>query len=507
MPAMKRAWKWMMVLAAVAAPWLYGLSFPFVYDDVGLIEENAFLEDPSNVGRVLTAQTLADPGVVNGRRPVVLASYFLDRALYGLKPTGWRVTSLLLHLGCVGLFMWLLRRLGAASFFAGSAGLLYGLHPVLTEAVHAPGFRADLLCFFFLLAALHCFMGPSGRVGRQATGLACLALALLSKETALVMPLALAVLMGLFPEAFPPLRRRRSGAVALCAGLAGVFFCLWAVLPTALQAAGGGAWNGESLRFPENLFSIPSLWTHTLRLLVVPWPLNVTPAFVPVPGVFSVRFAVGLFWLGLCLFGAWRWRRSLPFLSLALAWMLIFFLPVSNLWPLLHPVAERYLYSIAPGFGLLAAWILAQQSIRSRVAGVTALGLLYAVLLMWRIWQWETPAKLWTAAYFQNANSATAATWLGLLQEQAGNSEEALAFYQAAVKSNPQAAAAWINAGILEGKRGNAAESEWLLRRAIEVQPENANAWRNLAVCLAGQARALEARAAAQKAVDLRRNP
>ena len=37
-----------------------------------------------------------------------------------------------------------------------------------------------------------------------------------------------------------------------------VFFALWLALPTDLQAA-GGAWNGESLRFPETLWSAPAL--------------------------------------------------------------------------------------------------------------------------------------------------------------------------------------------------------------------------------------------------------
>ena len=35
----------------------------------------------------------------------------------------------------------------------------------------------------------------------------------------------------------------------------------------------------------------------------------------------------------------------------------------------------------------------------------------YALLVTWRLGQWASPEKLWTAAYFQNSRSATAATW------------------------------------------------------------------------------------------------
>lgn len=491
------------MLAVVAAPWLSGLSFPFLYDDIGMLSENPFLEDPANVSTVLTGQTLANPHVVNGRRPAVLATYFLDRALYGLEPAGWRVTNLAWHLGCVALLMLLLWRLTGRRFLSVAAGLLFGLHPVVSEVVHAPGFRADALCLFFTLAAMHGFLSARRRpaAGRLA-GAAGLVLALLSKETAVAAPVLLGALMLLFPRAFPENRRSRLATLAVCGGLAAGFFALWAALPTDLQAA-GGSWNGESLRFPETVFSAPALWTRTLRLLLVPWPLNVTPGFEPVASAASIRFALGLGWLAVCGWGAWRARRAAPELALGLLWMLVFFLPVSNLWPLLHPLADRYLYPIAPGFALLAAWVFAQQARPGRALGLAALAAVYALLLVLRLGQWGTAEKLWTAAYFQNPKSATAATWLGLLCEEAGDAEGARAFYQAAVEANLQATPAWIDWGILEGKAGRWTESERLLRRAVEIRPRSQKGWQNLATCLELQGRLEEAAEAAARAAAL----
>ena len=500
MRGMKIAWKWIVLLAVVAAPWLVGLSHPFLYDDVGMIAENPFLENPANVGQVLTGQTLANPSVINGRRPAVLVTYFLDRAWYGLQPTGFRVTNLVLHMGCVALLMGLLWRLTHQKFLVAAAGFLFGLHPVVSEAVHAPGFRADVLCFLFVLASLHLFLEKGAHAAtKRAGGVLCLALALLSKETALVVPVLLGALMFLFPGAFPSERRARFSMVVLCGGVAAGFFALWALLPTDLQAA-GGSWNGESLRFSETVFSIPSLWTRTIRLLLVPWPLNVTPAFKPVTSLYSISVLLGLGWMVFCGWGAWVARRSSPVISLGLAWMAIFFVPVSNVWPLLHPVADRYLYPIVPGFALVAAWVLSHQTRAGRGLGLAALAAIYALLLGMRLGQWESAEKLWTTAYFQNPNSATASTWLGLLREEAGDSEGARAFYEAAVTANPQAASAWVNWGILEGKAGRWAESERLLRRAVEVQPEGKAGWQNLATCLQGQGREAEAAEARAKA-------
>ena len=503
MTAMNRAWKWVLLLAVLTAPWLRGLSFPFLYDDLGMIAENSFLEDPANLAPVLAGRTLADPHVVNGRRPAVLATYFFDRAVYGLLPAGWRLTNLLLHLGCVALWMLLLRRLGGRHFLVAAAGLLFGLHPVLVEAVHAPGFRADVLCLLFILLALHGFLG-AGRYAVLARlgGAVCLALALLSKETALAAPLALGGLVVLYPGAFAGGRSARWAWLAAAMGMATAFFALWAWLPAELQTA-GRAWNGESLQFPQTVYSAPALWTRTLRLLLVPWPLNVAPAFAPVSSVSSPRFWAGVFWLAACGWGAWRARRAAPAVTLGLLWMLAFFLPVANVLPLLHSVADRYLYPLAPGFALVASWLLAQQSRRGRALGLGTLAAVYALLLTLRLSQWASAETLWTAAYFQNPRSATAATWLGLLRAEAGDADGARAFYQAAVEANPQAGKAWCNWGVLEGQAGNLVESERLLRQAVAVRPEGAEGWHNLAVCLEKQGRKTESAAAAARAAEL----
>lgn len=500
---MKRAWFWVLWVAVAATPWMPGLRHPFLYDDIGIIAENDFLAERSNVFQTLSARTLADPGVINGRRPAVLVSYFLDREWHGLQPAGWRVTSLLLHLGCAVMLMTLLRRSGAGEFAACAAGWVFALHPALVEAVHAPGFRADVLCLFFMLAALH---GLSAMRKRPWAGLAwagvCTALALLSKETALVFPLLAACCLFGFPGAFPTERERRWAGVGVCTVLAGGFFVLWAMLPTDLQAV-GGAWDGVSLRFPQNLFSAPALWLRTLRFAAWPWPLNVTPPFEPVASPGTVRFWLGMAGLGIWLGVAWRLRTVAPRAALGMGWMLVFFLPVANVWPLFHPVADRYLYPIVAGWAILVAEGLSRWPARGRSAGLAGLAAIYAVLIILRVSEWRSAESLWSAAYDRNPRSATAATWLGLLRAEAGDLDGARSWYEAATAANPHATAAWINWGILEGRAGNWVESERLLRRAVELRPEGAKGWHNLAIFLERQGRLDEAAEAAARAAAL----
>ena len=497
---MKAWWKWALGMALAALPWLGGWGHPFLYDDVGMIAENAFLEEPGNWVLAATGRTLLDPAVVNGRRPAVLASYFLDRALHGLEPWGWRASSLLLHLGCVGLGAWLAKRLGANGFVVAAFGWLFALHPALVEAVHAPGFRADVLCQFWALGAMHGLLWAGGGSRRGlCLGLGCGALALLSKETALALPLALGAAMGLYPDKFGATRRKRAAIWAAAAALAGGFFWIWAALPAELQAL-GGSWNGESLGYPQALYSAPYLWVRSWRWLVWPWPLNVVPGFEGVETAFSWRFGVGALGVALAGWAGWKMRRAERVGALGVAWAGAFFLPASNLLPLLHPVAERYLYPMAPGFALLLAAGLGRLPRRLGRVGLAALAAAYAWGVAARVGEWRSAEVLWETAMERNPKSAVAATWLGLLREEAGDAEGARALYAEAMRLNPWEAPAWINAGALAGKGGDLAEAERLLRRATEIRPGSASAWNNLAACLERQGRREEAAAALERA-------
>ena len=82
------------VLACSAAVLLAGLVYlnslnnPFVYDDVPSIVNNQSLADPS-VRSVL---------LQNVSRPLVNVSYLVDYAIWGPRPFGYHLTSVLLHM-------------------------------------------------------------------------------------------------------------------------------------------------------------------------------------------------------------------------------------------------------------------------------------------------------------------------------------------------------------------------------------------------------------------------
>ena len=292
-------------------PYLTGLNHAFVYDDHGVIEENTFLEKPSNFLRVITLQTLGDPDVIDGQRPVVVASYFVDRMIWELRPFGYRITNFLLHGLVTVLLFFILRRL-SSPLLAGTVALLFSWHPLLVEAVHAPSFREDLLYVAFGLIYLLVGTKPRIAVSDWLCGMTALALAMLSKEAAVVFPVLLTAVWWLFPYQRPEKKTVIAWLIVsgvLVAGLA----CL--VLGGRPVQALGRTWNGISLQGDEGVWSAPWLAVCMLRKLVVPYPLSVDYVITPVKEMMDVRWWLGMVALVAGAGVAWRERERSPLIT------------------------------------------------------------------------------------------------------------------------------------------------------------------------------------------------
>lgn len=486
----------------------------FVYDDHGSIAENPFLRRPGAWLATLSLRTFVDPHVIDGQRPVVILSYLIDKALWGFSPAGFHLTNLFLHAACVALVFLLASGTSASPRVRFSVALLFGLHPVLTETVQVPAFREDMLAALFVLT----FLVLAVR-GRRWPALAALALALCSKETAVVAPALLAWWWlcfrggeGAVPAAGPavPVRpvRDRTILLAAAAALVAVYLVV-AFAHRPLQAA-GQAWNGLALRWPDNVTTAPWLFVLSLRRLVVPHPLCADYVVSPA-GLADLRFYAGLAALAFAAATAWRLRRRAPVAAFGVGWLLINFLPVSNLVPLFNPIADRYLYLPTAGFALLLAGALAHVSAMRAGVGhgrrvslsVAAVCAIYAAVSVNRLADWRDDETLWNATARTEPRSARAQTWLGLLAAGRGDEAEARRRYEEADRLNPHNVHALINLAVLDGQAGRVEEAERKLRIAVARRPDFPDGWWNLAAALNIQGRALEAQSVARRAAAL----
>jgi hypothetical protein len=471
----------LVLIVLAVAPYLTGLHHAWVYDDHGVIVENEFLADPAAWSRLLTLDTVRDAQVVDGQRPVVVASYLLDRAAWGLAPAGFRVTNLLLHLFAVLLWFTLLIRIDEART-AGFAALLFAVHPLCVEAVVSPAFREDLLCLVFGLLYMHAWWSPQRSVARTASGGIALVFALLAKEAAVVFPFALAAGWWCFPATRPSRTvavQRLVVSVVLVGG-----FLLMMLGGRPVQAM-GGVWNGLSLRGTEGIWTAPWLAVSTLGRMLAPVSLSVDYVVTPVTGPGDPRLWIAGLVLGLALAVTIRYRRS-PVVLMASAWMVVMFIPVSNVLPLYNPIADRYAYAILPGFAWLLVVTVQRLSPRAWIALVLVVAVNLGLTLV-RIRDWKDDRTLWTAVLEVEPRSARAHTWLGLLEKNAGRPEVAWSYFLRAEELNPHDVTASVNRAILMGEAGDLAGAEALLRDVLARRPDHTIARRNLDTCLMHQ--------------------
>lgn len=172
--------KLFLILGLTALAYTPSLSAYFISDSFNQID----------LARRLTSLELFTVETYRYYRPILLNSYRLDHAVWGVLPAGYRLTSLLLHL----LNTYLVWRLVSALRVTPNAALFACLVFAITP-VHAPGVvwalaRSDLLATTFYLSA---FLAIHRHPSSLLVGGLLTACALLTKEIAISLPLMVAV--------------------------------------------------------------------------------------------------------------------------------------------------------------------------------------------------------------------------------------------------------------------------------------------------------------------------
>jgi hypothetical protein len=183
---------WVVVPLLAILVYLPSLKFGFVWDDEQVLYGRADYHSPSRWLEAVRQPLDFSP---NYFRPLALSTLLVQIWLWGTNPLPFHLLNVLLHglntlLVMVLTARWL-RWMGDNPHDGGRyrglsllAGLLYGLHPALTESVAFIASRYDLTVTTFLLLAL-LFEGRALLMG------GCFLLAALCKEMAVVLPLLL----------------------------------------------------------------------------------------------------------------------------------------------------------------------------------------------------------------------------------------------------------------------------------------------------------------------------
>lgn len=368
---------WLPYVLAVLV-YLPSLGNGFLWDDHALIVKNALVHDLSRIWTVVTndfwyvADTSAADMEFAGRyyRPVVSLAFAVQATLFGLNAAGFHAVSLLFHLACCALVhrALLLRLPGdstAKTIAAALGTMLFAIHPTRPEVVGWISGATDLLMTFWALVALNLWAShrhrPLGLVGVVLASI----LALLCKETAIVLPFALAVDAWLLAKDRFDFRKevlRASAVIAPVVATLALRIWLMPIPSTGMLQRGFGAMVKRVLA---------SLGEYVVAIVWhVPGTVQIAEArFGPDGQIYSsTSLAIGAITLiaivALTILALIK-RQLRPWLA-DVAWSVAFLAPVTNIVPLGMKVlvAARFLY--APLFGVIALLCRAVCHLSSR---------------------------------------------------------------------------------------------------------------------------------------------
>jgi hypothetical protein len=441
------------IAAAVIGGSLYlpTLDNPFFYDDFRTVVENR---------SILNLQNL--PGVISGdlTRPLVNLSYAVDATVWGPLPFGFHVTSVVLHMlnvALICLLAWVLaddrrRQHGqlvattGSTIIAVGAAVVFAVHPVMTQAVGYISGRSETLYLTFFVGAF--LSARRWMIGGGApwwwAAAAAWVLAVLAKETAVMLAPLLLCYDRLLLSAEPKARRHRTMRLHL--PLFAATTVLGLVRLALLRQVEYPNQGAIDWRFALVALEVP--WRY-LSLLAVPQGQAVFHDVPLIEGLLTPRGVAVVASLAGLLALVWRLVRIHSLVAFGVAWFLLLLVPPGVLFVMGRgdPMAEHRVYGASVGVFLAAGsmfGLLVQRAARrghGALAIVVALSIAYAAGLYGRTLVrnaiWDDPVVLASEAVMRAPDHWLPHMLRGEALRTTGRCDEAIVEYRIAIERRP----------------------------------------------------------------------
>jgi len=308
--------------------------------------------------------------------PIHILSYQLDYHFFRLRPEGYRMVNILLHIFNSIIIFFLILEWYHTFKGALIAAAIFTVHTIHVESVVWLSQRKDVLSAFFFFLSLYayiqfrkrkerCGLRDTGDThhwppttdhwmpGRAHTGwygfsLGFFLLALLTKPIAITLPLILVLNEFCFQKEGSAIQWKDKIPFFLLACLSAAATC-WA------QGAETGIKRYVGHNFFLSLLLTGKILVLYLGKLLVPLGLSNRYVFLVTKPSDLFTPSLGLFWAILLLFLGGLvllWRKRKKNLAFPGLWFLITLLPMANLVPTSTQMADRYLYLPSLGYCL-----------------------------------------------------------------------------------------------------------------------------------------------------------
>lgn len=502
------------LVALVVGAYAWSLPGDFLWDDDLHITENPTIIGPLGLKEIWTSARA-------NYFPLVLTNFWVQHALWGLEPFGYRVVSLAFHFGAALLLWRVLLRLRVPGAWLGAA--LWALHPVQVESVAWICELKNTQSAVFFLAAILCWLRwlqaapPSGRVSGSApsrhlgasgserayaAAVGFAVLAILSKPSTVMLPVALGLCSWWMRGRIARLEALRLvpffGLSALAAG--------WTIWEQKFHSGAiGEAWNQtliERLAIAGRViwFYLGKLvWPDPLIFIYPRWEIRGSDPFV-YGGLIPALITIVILWRG-------RAGRLRPLFFAGVYFVALLF-PVLGFFSVYFFrysfVGDHFQYLASMGPLALMGAALARLPRRLPLilggAVVLAFGLSTAkhggaFLHNEGLWR-DTVAK----------NPAAVMAWLNLGDTlvHAGRHEEAIATFRHALTLKPDEHSGWNDLACELVVVSRPAEAVPCFERALALKPDFSEAHTNFGNALRDLGQLEQALVHHRRAVELK---
>lgn len=457
---------------------IYGrsLSYGFVdWDDGLLIVENPIVHS-FTPGTIKEAFTSYDPELYI---PLTLVGYQLDHLLVGLHPFLYHLENLLFHLFNAALVAWFILLLTGKRWIAAVTALLFAVHPLHTEAVVWASARKDVQSTFFFLLSLIAYQlfraNGEKRMYRNSVG--ALVLALLSKVTAVTLPVILLLLDW------------REGRKIDRANLKEKlpFFILSIIFGL---IALGGKYGSDGLVAEKLLIGSKAILFY-LEKLFSPTGLSVLYPYMQEISLTNIELLVPFFLvIGITVLG-WKFRERHRELFFGWLFFLITVAPTlsnfakgEDLIKDIYFASDRYAY--LPSIGILfliASSLYRELPKRTQLVqgAVGALIVFFSFQAYTQSLTWQDSESLFTNVLEHYPESHIAQNNLGSLRYREGKFDEAFIHYSNSIAIRPNGEA-YYNLGQFYSEMGKTREAMQSYRDANKSKPGDLETLVNLGV-------------------------
>lgn len=500
-----------LIIVLVSAVYAVSLVNKFILDDVITVTKNDFIKTWDNFPLIFNKAYLSsEPELVHFRvfgrgsgeisyRPIVTITYFIDYFFWKLNPFGYHFTNLFLHIFNVILLYFFMNLIVKNKKIALITSLLFALHPVNANTVNAISFREDLLMFLFFISSLIMFIKVDFCKGVKSTffyiiSVVLFFLSLLSKEMAVTLPIILVLYDYFFVFNDKPKKIITSFKSRYSGYLVAMLLYFW-IRFFLINNNNNLGFKALIANFYLKLPIMFRVFVEYIKRLLLPidayhiWglpPNMISGSFFEPAVLIAVAIIIG------CFVVAMRTYKKRKLISFAFFWFFITLLPVSNIFPIVSLMANRYLYLPSIGFcflitvGLFELPKMGNSVVTPRFLQKFSKNLIIVLLVFYSMFAvtrsiiWRNNFTFWSEQVEHYPERGVARSMLGGCFWKMGFRDKAIEYQKVALTLEPDNLNARFKLATYYLGIGELEQSEREFRKVIEANRYYIRAYRGL---------------------------